>query len=71
MSHAVLLLAMRIPEALDCEQSLFFFGIVEESAQFAIARLQAASGEAASHKERGRKPEESKNNDCNGFIHKS
>ena len=32
---------------------------------------ETTSGEAASREERGRKPEESKNNDCNAFIHKS
>ena len=42
---------------LDCEQSLFYFGIMEGSARFAIARLRAASGEASSREERGRRPE--------------
>ena len=39
---------------LDCEQSLFFFGIVEGSARFAIARL--ASGEAAAARIEGAGP---------------
>ena len=42
---------------LDCEQSLFLFGIVEGSA---ICDCKTASGEAASHEERGCKPEEIK-----------
>ena len=34
-----------VTSGLDCEQSLFFFGIAEGSAQFAIARLRAARNE--------------------------
>ena len=41
MLHKVVLTSESV---VDCEQSLFFFGIVEGSARFAIASLQVASG---------------------------